>query len=416
MSKAAVLTIGDEILIGQIIDTNSSWIGQQLTDHGIEVVERHSVGDDQSAIERVFDHVLDRVDLVICTGGLGPTQDDRTKLAICSYFDTELEFNEENYAWMESLFAKWGREPRESHRTQAFLPKAAEVLKNSMGTAPGLMLQKGRTRFVFTPGVPYEMKDIVSEQLIPRLAQWYDLPPIIHRTLLTSGMGETDIEAKIQDIESALPDNMSLAYLPGKGRVRLRVMMKGKESSTTLLETWTHKIFDRLGPELVYGQGEEEMVEVIGRILKEQGRSLTLAESCTGGYVAHQITQMPGSSAFFRGSVVSYSNDLKVSELGVRPETLELHGAVSKEVVEQMAEGALRRYRADVALSVSGIAGPSGGSEEKPVGTVWMAVSDGKKTIARKYRFGKSRALNITYTGMYGLNMIRKFLLGLEIR
>jgi nicotinamide-nucleotide amidase len=414
MIKAALLTIGDEILIGQIVDTNSSWLGQELTQYGIDVHTRFSVGDDLPEIVDALALLGSKHDLVVVTGGLGPTKDDVTKQAMCSFFETKLAFDQGTYQWIEELFASFGRIPMEVHRQQAFHPVGCDLLANQQGTAPGMHMEKDGTHYVFMPGVPYEMKHIFKNQVLGRMRAWYDIPPIQYITLHTVGQGESYIADQVEDLEAGLPKGMKLAYLPGTGRVRLRLLLKGHpgKEGLDILEREAAKFEERLGG-LIYGRNGDRLEEVVGRLLKEKGMNLTLAESCTGGQVAHLITSVPGASEYFVGSLVSYSNDLKMKELGVSKEVLREHGAVSEPVVKQMASGALNRYGADIALSISGIAGPEGGSPEKPVGTVWMAVTDGEVMKTRKFTFGKQRQVNIEYAAYTGLNMIRKFLLAL---
>jgi len=417
MIQAGIITIGDEILIGQITDTNSGWIGQQLTERGLDIKLKWSVGDDADEIYEALANVGQKSNLVIVTGGLGPTRDDVTKKAICRFFDTELYFDEDNYAWMIKLFASFGRAPLESHRQQAFLPRGCEVLLNKLGTAPGMLLEKNGVRYLFTPGVPYEMKEIMNTSLLPQLKKWYDLPPISYITIHTVGMGESVIAAQIEDIELSLPEGMSLAYLPGTASVRVRLLAKSVKGELVdeRLETLACKIEDKLG-DIVYGRDGANLAMSIGKLLESKGKKLVLAESCTGGNVAHLMTSNAGSSRYFNGGMVTYTNELKMNLLDVDSEVLREKGAVSEEVVRQMSESAVRKMDGDIALSISGIAGPGGGTEEKPVGLVWMSVSDGQRTVAKKFNFGKTRTLNIDYASICGLNLIRKFLLGSEMK
>lgn len=415
MARASILTIGDEILIGQIVDTNSSWLGQEFTQLGIQVIERRSVADAPEAIERALEELGMKSDLVFCTGGLGPTQDDQTKQAICNFFDTDLYFDEENYAWIKKLFAGFGREPGEAHRIQAHLPAGCTVLHNARGTAPGMLLEKEGATYVFTPGVPYEMKSIFTHSLQPILKRKFDLPPIEYETLHTAGVGESILAERISDLEAGLPESMSLAYLPHTAQVRLRLLSRNSNPSLARVELdkWSGLMEERLGPKIVFGRNGAILEKVVGAMLQEQGLRLTLAESCTGGAVAKRIVSVPGSSAYYMGSIVSYSNESKQQELGVEKSDLISFGAVSQPVVEQMVRGALSKFHADVALSISGIAGPDGGSEEKPVGTVWMAVGNRERVVSKRFQFGQNRELNIEMSVTNGLNMIRKFLLGL---
>lgn len=415
MARASILTIGDEILIGQIIDTNSSWLGQEFTQLGIRVVERRSVADTPEAIETALEELGQKSDLVLCTGGLGPTKDDKTKLAICNYFHTDLYFDEENYAWIEKLFQGFGRKPGEAHRIQAHLPRGCRVLHNERGTAPGMLMEKEGTTYVFTPGVPYEMKSIFSNSLKPILRGQFDLPPIEYETLHTAGVGESILAERIADLESGLPDSMSLAYLPHTAQVRLRLLSRNPNAvmARTELDRWSTLVEDRLGPEIVFGRNGAILEKVVGSLLIERGLKLTLAESCTGGAVAKKIVSVPGSSTYYMGSIVSYSYESKERDLGVGSAELKAHGAVSQSVVEQMVRGALVKFQSDIALSISGIAGPEGGTADKPVGTVWMAVGSSERIVSKRFQFGQNRELNIEMSVVNGLNMIRKFLLGL---
>ncbi|MDX1685550.1 MAG: competence/damage-inducible protein A [Saprospiraceae bacterium] len=414
--KASLITIGDEILIGQIVDTNSSWIGQELTDAGVDVIARYAVGDAEQDIEEKLELAGRKSDIVIVTGGLGPTDDDVTKAAIAGYFESDLYFDEEAFIWLSELLERYGRKPLESHREQCWLPKGSQKFMNRLGTAPGLLMSKEDCHYLFTPGVPVEMKYIFKNGFLPWLAENYNLPPIVYKTILTAGLGESQVAEIVGPVVSELPDEVRIAYLPGISTVRVRVLAKNmpEKKGWSVVESASKKVAEELG-DAVYGFDEDTLPASVGKLLRSQNKSLTLAESCTGGYISHLITTVPGCSEYFTGSIVSYSYDLKTSELGVPEKLLWQYGAVSEETVIAMAEGALKRYKADVVLAVSGIAGPDGGTKDKPVGTVWMCVSDGKRTKTRLFNFGKSRVLNIKQTGIVGLNMIRKFLLGSDL-
>lgn len=416
MAKATLITIGDEILIGQIIDTNGAWIGQQLTDLGLDINLKLSVGDSFKEIVRGLQWAAEKSQLVIVTGGLGPTRDDVTKSAIGDFFGVDTYFDEENFQWITELFTKYGREPRESHRQQCYLPTGCTKIENKMGTAPGMHMVKDGVDYFFTPGVPLEMKYIFRNGILPWLREHYDLPPIFYKTIHTAGQGESVIADEIEDITENVPENIKIAFLPGMHQVRIRVLSQhmSEDVAWPLINRIVEDIAGALG-DIVYGYDGDSLQDAIGRLLKQQGRTITLAESCTGGYISHQLTTVPGSSEYFIGSVVSYTNRLKMSELGVSAKTLEQHGAVSEETVLEMAQGARKRYKADVALAVSGIAGPDGGTEDKPVGTVWMCVSDANRSYTRCFLLNKSRVLNIQHSGAIGLNLIRKFLLGSDL-
>jgi nicotinamide-nucleotide amidase len=418
MVRASLITIGDEILIGQIVDTNSSWLGTQLSSLGLTVVSRHSVGDEVEHIKKVLKIASDESDVVIVTGGLGPTKDDVTKQAICEYFGVSTYFDEELFKWVTEIFRRYGRTPLDSHRQQCFLPKGCKIFSNKVGTAPGMLMKKDDTAFVFMPGVPLEMKHIFDHELKTWLKEGNTLRPILYKTIRVAGVGESVIAGKIEAIENKFPKGIKIAYLPSLSQVRVRVQAEGKlgngKDTLERIDEACRLITDVLG-ESVYGWDDDSLQEVVGQMLRGKNLKLTLAESCTGGYLGHMITSVPGSSDYFVGSIISYSNDLKMAELDVPAIVLKEHGAVSEETVRYMAKGALRRYKADIALSVSGIAGPDGGSEEKPVGTVWMCVTNGENTKTAKLQLSKTRTLNIEQASIIGLNMIRKFLLGLEM-
>ncbi len=417
---AHLLTIGDEILIGQIIDTNSAWMSRQLNLHGIAVVGKSSVGDTRQAIIDGVEHAATTAQVVIMTGGLGPTKDDITKKTLAGMFDSPMSLHQETYDRVAAYFTKLSREIPPAMVEQATLPDLATILANKVGTAPGMWFERGDQVFISLPGVPFEMEYLVTNEVLPRLASRFQSRPIAHRTLLTVGEGESNIARRIEAFEDNLPSHIKLAYLPALGQVRLRltgiwpgeVTTDAEASLANELDTRAAAL-EALLPDLAFGHEEESLAEVVGKILIGQRKQFATAESCTGGYVAHLITSLPGSSMYFPGGVVSYSYEMKEKLLGVRHETLGRFGAVSEEVVREMSLGALDALGADVALSISGIAGPSGGTPDKPVGTVWMAVSDRGRTVVQKHLFGRDRLKNIQLTGTYALNLVRKFLLGM---
>ncbi len=413
-----LLTIGDEILIGQIVDTNSAWMSRELNLRGFAVQGKSSVGDTQQAIVDGIEHAASAADVVIMTGGLGPTKDDITKKTLAAIFDSELYLHEETHARIESYFAKLGRVMPPALREQAMLPDKAVVLANKVGTASGMWFERGDKVFISLPGVPFEMEYLMTHEVLPRLQNRFQGRPIVHRTLLTAGEGESNIARRIEAFEDSLPTNIKLAYLPALGQVRLRLtgnwpgeLYPGAEAELTDLLDAKQAELEAIIPDLVYGHEEESLQQVVGKILLSQGKQFGTAESCTGGYVAHLITSVAGSSAYFPGTVVTYSYEMKTKLLGVQFETLTRFGAVSEEAVREMARGALDTLGVDVSLAISGIAGPDGGTPDKPVGTVWMAVADRQRTIAVKQIFGRDRLKNIQLTGTYGLNLVRKFLL-----
>ncbi|MBN8680176.1 MAG: competence/damage-inducible protein A [Chitinophagales bacterium] len=416
---AHLLTIGDEILIGQITDTNSAWMSRQLNLNGIVVKGKSSVGDTRQAIIDGVELAMANAPIVLITGGLGPTKDDITKTTLCELFDSPLVFHQDVYDRIDGYFKKIGRgTPPESIRHQAMLPEKALILPNKVGTASGMWFERDGKVVVSLPGVPFEMEYLMTHEVLPRLKAKFVARPIVHRTLQTAGEGESNIAKRLEAFEDALPAHIKLAYLPTLGQVRLRLTGVWPGDLTEGAEVMLQEELDALKaqlwaliPDLVYGEENDSLQEVVGQILRRQGKQFGTAESCTGGYVAHMITLVPGSSDYFPGSVVSYSYEMKTKLLGVKPETLEHFGAVSEETVREMAEGARKTLGVDVSLAISGIAGPGGGTPDKPVGTVWMAVSDANRTIATKIIFGRDRAKNIQLTGVYALNMVRKFLL-----
>lgn len=416
--RAHLLTIGDEILIGQIVDTNSAWMSQQLNLYGIEVTGKSSVGDTRDAIIAGFNDALKNADVVISTGGLGPTKDDITKKTLAERFESSMAFDLPTYQRIEGYFEKIGRPTPPAMMDQATLPTKAVILPNMVGTAPGMWFEENGKVIISLPGVPHEMQHLMSKEVIPNLLAKFPSRPIVHRTLLTAGEGESNIANRIEAFENALPPHIKLAYLPALGQVRLRLtgISNSNEITTTILEHDLEALkgqLERLIPDLVYGYDEQSLEQVVGLLLRERGLMMGTAESCTGGYVAHLMTLVPGSSEYFSGSLVTYSYDLKTRLLGVSPETLALHGAVSEACVREMALNALDRLKVDIAVSISGIAGPGGGTPEKPVGTVWFAVADRSRVVTAKQIFGRDRKGNIQLTGTYALNMVRRFLLNM---
>ena len=412
-----LLTIGDEILIGQIIDTNSAWMSQQLNLRGFAVQGKSSVGDTRQSIVDGIQHAASAADVVIMTGGLGPTKDDITKKTLAEMFGSGMSLHAETLARIEAYFQRIGRLTPPSMHDQATLPDQADILTNKVGTAPGMWFERSGKVYVSLPGVPFEMEYLMTHEVLPRLQSRFQSRPIVHRTLLTVGEGESNIAKRIEAFEDGLPAHIKLAYLPALGQVHLRLSGTWPGPLTASAETELAALLDTkqaelesLLPDLVFGHEDETLQQVIGKILLEQGKQFGTAESCTGGYVAHLITSVPGSSAYFPGTVVTYSYEMKTKLLGVRPETLTQFGAVSEQTVREMARGALDTLGVDVSLAISGIAGPDGGTPDKPVGTVWMAVADRERSIAVKQVFGRDRLKNIQLTGTYALNLVRKFL------
>ncbi|RLD67546.1 MAG: competence/damage-inducible protein A [Bacteroidetes bacterium] len=409
---AEIITIGDEILIGQIVDSNSAWMAEKLNLAGIKVHQISSVSDDETHIINALNEASVRVDLVLMTGGLGPTKDDITKNTLCKYFDTKLVVNEEVLEYIKKIFERRGFPILKENMQQAELPESCTIIRNYYGTASGMWFEKDNTIFVSMPGVPQEMKKLMEDGIIPRLKENYELPVIVHRTILTYGFIESELSNLIEDWELNLPDGMKLAYLPSLERLRLRLSIRGdnREKLEKLINQEEQKLKIYLG-DAIFGYGEQSLQEMVGKILEEKNKTLATAESCTGGNIARLITSIPGSSVYFRGSVVAYDNSIKEQILNVNKDDLIKFGAVSKEVVEQMALGVKKIMGTDYAIATSGIAGPGGGTEDKPVGTIWIAIAGSDKLISKKYSFGNQREFNIRRTSSVALNKLRKMLI-----
>lgn len=411
MHKAVILTIGDELLIGQTIDTNSAWMGGELNKLGIHIEEKIAIQDTKEGIISGIDRAMHKGDIILITGGLGPTKDDITKKVMADHFDMGMRFDEPTWKRIEGLFARWGRTTTPAHKDQCYMPDGAHILENKMGTAPGMLFEVDGKILISMPGVPYEMKYIMENSVLPLIKQKYTDRSIVHHTILTAGEGESRIAAKIDDVVNLLPDHISIAYLPNLGKVKLRLSATGsnEESLQKEVEKYGAQIEDILG-DLVYGHNKETLASVIGKIAIEKKLTIGTAESCTGGLIASKIVSVPGSSAYFEGSVVTYSYKLKETLLNVSSETLKTTGAVSEETVKEMVTGAIDHLSVDIAVAISGIAGPSGGTEEKPVGTVWIACGNKQNIVTLKIQAGKNRQKNIEYASNYAMNVLRKFL------
>ncbi len=408
-----ILTIGDELLIGQIIDTNSAKMAQMLLEIGAKVIGRTAVGDDHEAIIRALQTATQQADIVLVTGGLGPTKDDVTKKAIADFYGVGFVFDQPTMDRLNQIYERIGKPITEAVRTQCLMPQNATVLTNKMGTAPGMWFEEVGKVVASMPGVPFEMEYLMQHEVMPRLKEKFNALPTAHRTLFTAGEGESTIAEHLKDFEENLPPQVKLAYLPAIARVRLRLTVSDADPVLVekILDEKFREMEGLLPPQIIAGYGDDSLEIVIGRILKEKNQTLSTAESCTGGYLAHLVTYVPGSSAYFMGSVVSYANAVKMNQLGVKLETLEQYGAVSEQTVREMVAGANRLLGTDVAVATSGIAGPDGGTPEKPVGTVWIAVGDGQHTVTRKLQLTKNRLINIQYSAYYALNLLRLFLL-----
>ena len=406
--NAEIITIGNEILIGQITDTNTTFIAEQLTLNGIQVSNTQTVPDARRSIINAINLAISRAGLVIITGGLGPTNDDITKKTLCEFFETELIINEEVLADVKNLILRRSKTINESNRKQAEVPKSAVVLRNTVGTAPGLWLEKNHVIVVALPGVPFEMKYLMLNEVLPRIKKNFNLPFIVHKTINTYGMPESSLSEKLADWEKNLNEKMELAYLPSPKGIKLRLTYVGKQKN--VLENAVNEQVEKLKliiPELIFGYGETTLENAVAELLISQGKTVATAESCTGGYIAHLLTSISGSSAFFKGSVVAYANSVKEDVLHVSKENITNYGAVSEAVVKEMALQAKKMMNTDFAIATSGIAGPDGGTADKPVGTVWIAVATDNEVIARLHNFFVLREINIMHAASSALNMLR---------
>ncbi len=412
MIQATIITIGDELLIGQVIDTNSAWMAQELNKAGIRVARRVAVGDVWDEIWNALDEESKHAQIILITGGLGPTADDITKPLLCKYFGGKLIVDEGAKQNVINIFTKLNRPMIERNLLQAEVPDVCTVIQNKRGTAPGMLFNKDGRIIISMPGVPHEMKGMMEDAVIPHLTKQFKLPVIIHRTLLTAGVGESFLADLIQDFETALPPQIKLAYLPNYGMVRLRLTSSGFDKAQIGKDIETQFInLQQLVKDYLVTNVDEPMEKVVGKLLLQKNKTMCTAESCTGGYIAHLLTSIPGSSEFYDGSVVSYSYGAKEDLLNVDHQTLLTKGAVSEEVVTEMAKGALQNIKSNYVIAVSGIMGPGGGLPEKPVGTAWIAVGSKEKIIAQKVFFRFDRARNIQLTAVTALNLLRQFII-----
>lgn len=404
---AEVLTIGDEILYGQILDTNSQWICSQLDAIGIKTRWRTTVGDNELDILAALDSAFSRTDLILITGGLGPTTDDLTKPCLAKFFQCDLRMFEEELEYVTSLFKKFGREMTETNRKQAELPEKCEAVRNSRGTAPGMWFNESGKVVVSMPGVPREMKLMMTEEILPRLKKVFETPVLKHKVVRTAGIGESFLADKLKDWEKSLPENLGVAFLPGFGQVRLRLTCTGKDEDEMdkIISKEVEFLKDTLGSH-IYGFDDDSLEMVVGNTLRAKGLKIACAESCTGGYLSKLITSVAGSSDYFQGSIVPYHNQFKNELLEVSNSVLESEGAVSEPTVMAMAEGVRKKFKSDIGLATSGIAGPGGGSEEKPVGTVWVGLSGPWGIQAKKFSFGGDREANIHFSSLAALFLL----------
>jgi nicotinamide-nucleotide amidase len=406
--KAELITIGDEILYGQTLDTNSHWMSAELDKIGIKVIRKTTVGDVAQEILDAFKDAEGRADIILITGGLGPTKDDLTKPLISKYFDSPLVMNQDALKDVEAIFHKSGRTVSDINRKQAEIPEAAIKITNSLGTAPGMWIERNGHVFVAMPGVPFEMRRMMSDSILPKLKEKFVHQVIHHQVIRTVGIGESNLAELIAVWEDNLPSHIKLAYLPTLSMVKLRLTAIGSYLSDLKLEC--EALVEEIKPiidKYVHSYEDQEIESSIGKMLLKAEKTIAFAESCTGGYLSHLITKVPGSSRYFLGSIISYSYEVKESELDVDHKVLEEKGAVSEEVVMQMAIAVRKKLKSDIGVSISGIAGPDGGTPEKPVGTVWIAYSDANKTVAKKLILTKDRVLNIQYSAYAALNMLR---------
>ena len=412
--QAEIITIGDELLIGQVVDTNSAWLGSTLGDDGIKVIQITSVQDNAAQIVQAVNDALSRADIVLMTGGLGPTKDDITKKTLAEMFGMKLVRNEQVYDMVGKQLALRGIAFTELNQGQALVPDGCTVLPNRNGTAPGMWFERDGKVLISMPGVPFEMKALVKDEVLPRLRKHFALDANVHRTIITFGLAESILADTIASWEEALPPYLHLAYLPSALCIRLRLSAYeiDRQKAEQEIESQIEKL-SKVIPHYIIGSEDDSLESVTGTLLKTRGETLATAESCTGGNIAHRFTAMPGASEYFKGGVVAYSNEVKMALLGVDPESLNRYGAVSQSVAEQMAEGVRRATGATYGISTTGIAGPTGGTPEKPVGTVWMAVATPNGVFSRRMVFGSVRSQNIERASSNCINLLRLQLLGL---
>lgn len=407
--KAAIITIGDELLIGQTVDTNSAWMGAELSKAGFDVYRMTSVHDRRDDIIYALNEALGKTDVVLITGGLGPTSDDITKQTLCEFFDTYLVMDEEVLEMNLNMMKNRKYPMNDRNRKQAEVPASCRVLKNAQGTAPGMWFEKNGTIYISMPGVPHEMKHLMTAIILPELKKRFTSQFIIHKNIMTYGSFESKLAETLSDFEDELPGFVKLAYLPASGVIKLRLTATGNEFKKLddSVNEQVKKLYEII-PEIIFSEEDETFEMVIGRLLKSKGRSVSTAESCTGGEIAHLLTSVAGSSSYYKGSVIAYANQIKTELLGVKESILEKHGAVSEETVKAMAVGARKLFKTDYAVATSGIAGPDGGTDQKPVGTLWIAVATENDVVCEKKVFGNDRSINIMRFSIASLNLLRK--------
>lgn len=414
--KAKIISIGDELLIGQVVNTNAAWLGNILTNNGIEVISTLTIGDGERDILDALDACSD-VEIIVMTGGLGPTADDITKPTLCKYFGTELEFCQDAYDNVMSIFKLRGYQMTERNLGQAFIPKSCKYIPNRYGTAPCMWFEKGKSVYISMPGVPFEMKNVFEQEILPKLLEHFKVTPYISKVVMTTGVGESFLADAIKDWEDALPDFLSLAYLPQYGMVRLR--LDGRHPDRAFLQQTIDNEIDKLSKiigQYIFGYDEKPIAEAVLEKLKAVGKTLASAESCTGGTIAKMITAIPGSSEVFKGTVVSYATSVKEEVLGVNHADVEKYTVVSQQVAEQMATGVRTLLQTDYAVATTGVAGPGGATEENPVGTVWIAVAGPNGVVSKRCNFGKDRGNNIERASITALEMVRQTVISSEIK
>ncbi|WP_154857159.1 competence/damage-inducible protein A [Cyclobacterium xiamenense] len=410
--NAEIISIGDELLYGQIMDTNSKWLSEEMDKIGIRVVRRTTVGDDEKSLLDAFNAASRRADVILMTGGLGPTKDDLTKQLLAAYFGSSLTLFPDALEDVRRLFESRGKELTPTNRGQAYLPSNCTYIRNAVGTAPGMWFEEAGKIWMSMPGVPHEMKYLMEQEVIPRLKKAYRLPVIYHKLIRTVGIGESWLSDLISEWEEKLPDHIRLAYLPSLGEVKLRLTGFGTDQDRIASEV--EEQIDRLKPlipQYIYGYNQETLPVAIGHLLTQRGETLALAESCSGGYIAHLITGIAGSSNYFNGGIIPYHNAYKEQLLGVSGAVLLQEGAVSEATVIEMATQVREKFNASYGLSSSGIAGPGGGTEEKPVGLVWIACHNGQRCFTRKLQLTQDRTVNIHLTAVAALNLLRQTVL-----
>ncbi len=414
--KAKIISIGDELLIGQVINTNAAWLGNILTNNGIEVISTLTIGDGEKDIVGALDACSD-VEIIVMTGGLGPTADDITKPTLCKYFGTELEFCQDAYDNVMSIFKLRGYQMTERNRGQAYIPKSCTYIPNRYGTAPCMWFEKDKSVYISMPGVPFEMKNVFEQEILPKLLEHFKVTPYISKVVMTTGVGESFLADAIKDWEEALPEFLSLAYLPQYGMVRLR--LDGRHPDRAYLQQTIDNEIDKLSKiigQYIFGYDEKPIAEAVLEKLKAVGKTLASAESCTGGTIAKMITAIPGSSDVFKGTVVSYATSVKEEVLGVNHADVEKYTVVSQQVAEQMATGVRTLLKTDYAVATTGVAGPGGATEENPVGTVWIAVAGPNGVVSKRCNFGKDRGNNIERASITALEMVRQYVISTEIK